>query len=135
MAERNETGKQGERLACSYLEGKGYLILDVNWHFRHYELDIVASFGGEMVVVEVKTRSYDYLVAPELAVDMRKIRRLVIAADAYCRIKNVDMPVRFDIISVIKTGSSYKIVEHIDDAFYPPVTCRNSSSFAPYQKH
>jgi len=132
MAERNETGKQGERLACSYLEGKGYLILDVNWHFRHYELDIVASFGGEMVVVEVKTRSYDYLVAPDVAVDVRKIRRTVVAADSYCHIKNVDMSVRFDIISVIKTGSSYKIEDHIEDAFYPPVICRNSTSFTSY---
>ncbi|MDR3252276.1 MAG: YraN family protein [Tannerella sp.] len=132
MAQRNETGKQGEQLACSYLEGKGYSILDVNWHFQHYELDIVASFGGELVIVEVKTRSHDYLIAPSLAVDARKIRRTVIAADAYCRIKRVDMSARFDIISVIKTGSSYKVEDHIEDAFYPPVTCRNSASFAPY---
>jgi len=57
MATHNITGKEGEAFARQYLEDKGYRILHCNWRYRHKELDIVASDGKELVVVEVKTRS------------------------------------------------------------------------------
>ncbi len=121
MAERNNTGKEGESEARVYLEKQGYLILHTNWHWHHYELDIVASKENELVIVEVKTRSEDYLLSPEEAVDEKKIRRIVAAADAYARFFNIELPVRFDIISLIKSPQGYQI-EHIEDAFYAP--CR-----------
>ena len=55
MAERNNTGKEGESEARAYLEKQGYQILHTNWHFHHYELDLVAVYEGELIVVEVKT--------------------------------------------------------------------------------
>ena len=76
---------------------------------------------GELIVVEVKTRSEDYLLSPEEAVDNKKIRRIVAAADAYVRYFNLEMPVRFDIITLVK-GKEGLQIEHIDDAFYAP--CR-----------
>ena len=82
MAKRNETGKEGESVARAFLEKRGYRITHTNWHWHHYELDIVAVKDACLVVVEVKTRSGDYLLAPEEAVDTLKIRRLVAAADA-----------------------------------------------------
>lgn len=120
MSEKNETGKTGEVIACSYLKINGYTILATNWRYRRYELDIVATNGKELVVVEVKTRSETYLVAPEDAVDRLKIRRIVLAADAYVRRYNIDLPVRFDIIGLVKQGISYTIERHIEDAFYAP---------------
>ena len=36
MAERNNTGKEGESEARAYLEKLGYQILHTNWHFHHY---------------------------------------------------------------------------------------------------
>ena len=119
MAKRNETGKDGEAVARVFLEKHDYTIVHTNWHWHHYELDIVAMKDGELVVVEVKTRSDDYLLAPEEAVDNGKIRRIVTAADAYVRFFNLELPVRFDIITVIKKGKEYEI-DHIDDAFYAP---------------
>ncbi len=121
MAEKNDLGKDGEARACDYLLREGYTILHTNWHWHHYELDIVAQNEGKIVVVEVKTRSEDYLLSPEEAVDGKKIGRIVAAADAYIRRFNLDMPVRFDIITIIKGKTGYRI-EHIDDAFYAP--CR-----------
>ena len=99
----------------------GYKITHTNWHWHHYELDIVAVKDTWLVVVEVKTRSDDYLLAPEDAVDAPKIRRIVAAADAYVRFFNLELPVRFDIITVIKKGEESEI-DHIEDAFYAP--CR-----------
>ena len=82
MEKRNDIGKNGESEARLFLERKGYRILHTNWHFHHYELDIVAQLGEELVIVEVKTRSKNYLLEPEEAVDTKKIRRIVAAADA-----------------------------------------------------
>lgn len=121
MAEGNKLGRDGEAAARDFLIRQGYTVLHSNWHWHHYELDIVALKDNEIIVVEVKTRSEDFLISPEEAVDNKKIRRIVAAADAYVRYFNLDCPVRFDIITLIKSGDGYKI-EHLDDAFYAP--CR-----------
>ena len=119
MAERNDRGKEGESIARKYLERKEYKVLHTNWHWHHYELDIVAVDGDMLVVVEVKTRSADYLLSPEEAVDHRKIKRIVAAADAYVRNFNIDLPVRFDIVAIVQNGSEYTI-DHMEDAFWAP---------------
>lgn len=102
------------------LEKKGYSILERNWRSGHKDLDLIATVNGELVVVEVKTRSSYEFGNPEEAVNDRKIRRIVGAADAYVRKKCIDMHVRFDIITVVfsEEGST---VEHLEDAFFPPV--------------
>ncbi|MDR1919841.1 MAG: YraN family protein [Tannerellaceae bacterium] len=120
MAEQNLTGKEGEEEARKYLIGQEYVIFHTNWRWKHYEIDIVAAKDGELVVVEVKTRSNNFLLAPEEAIDRGKIKRLVAAADVYVRSFRLDMPVRFDIITLIKSENGYEI-EHIEDAFYAPI--------------
>ncbi len=121
MADKNETGKRGEAVACLYLKKNKYKILDTNWRFRRYELDIVATNDKELVVVEVKTRSENYLVAPELAVDRTKIRHIVIATDAYIRMKDISLPIRFDVMCLVRKKDSYVVEQHIKDAFYAPL--------------
>ncbi|MDL2265687.1 YraN family protein [Parabacteroides sp. OttesenSCG-928-G07] len=121
MAERNDTGRAGESFAQTYLKKKGYMILHTNWHWHHFELDIVATDGEWLVIVEVKTRSADYLTSPEEAVDRKKMKRIIAAADAYIRLFNISSPARFDIISLVKMEEGYQ-VEHIEDAFLP--SCR-----------
>ena len=120
MAEKNETGKTGEHIARSYLERHGLTVLHTNWRFHRYELDLIARTQTELVVVEVKTRSKGYLLSPEEAVDRKKIRRIVAAADAYVQHFHITLPVRFDIVCLIKNGHCYE-VEHIEDAFYAPL--------------
>jgi len=121
MAEKNETGKTGEAVACSYLEISGYKILHTNWRFHRYELDIVATNGKELVVVEVKTRAVNYLLYPEKSIDRNKIKRITTATDAYIRQFGVEMPVRFDVICLIKDQYSFSIEKHIEDAFFAPI--------------
>jgi putative endonuclease len=120
MAEQNLIGKEGEEEARKYLIEQGYVIYHTNWRWQHYEIDIVAAQAGELVIVEVKTRSSNYLLAPEDAIDRGKINRLVTAADVYARYFRLDMTVRFDIIALIKRGDGYEI-EHIEDAFHAPI--------------
>jgi len=116
MAERNDTGREGEEQARAYLMKKGYNVLHTNWRWHHYELDIVAIDVDMLVVAEVKTRALDHLISPEDSVDRKKMQRIVRAADAYVRYFNLDLPVRFDIITVIKGHEGYRI-DHYDDAF------------------
>ena len=97
-----------------------YLIRHRNWRKGHFELDIVAAKDNELVVVEVKTRSNTEFAQPEDAVDVPKIRRTVRAADTYIKLFQIDIPVRFDIITVVGENGNFEI-EHIKEAFLPPL--------------
>ncbi|MDR1344838.1 MAG: YraN family protein [Tannerellaceae bacterium] len=123
MATQNLTGKEGEEEARRYLIAQGYAILHSNWRWRHYEIDIIASKGNELVVVEVKTRSGNYLLPPQESVNKGKIQRIVAAADFYVQRSGLNMPIRFDIITVVKHQNGYE-TEHIEDAFYAPLCDR-----------
>ena len=123
MAEHNLLGKDGESAAIAYLEKKGYRILHTNWRKGSYELDIVAQTANELVIVEVKTRSQGSIQNPEDAVTNQKINHIISATDFYIKCFNIDLPARFDIISMIGDRQNFEI-DHIEDAFYPPMTVR-----------
>lgn len=120
MAIHNELGKAGEETAIRFLQEKGYLIRHRNWRSGKKELDIVAEYQGELVIIEVKTRRNNHFGKPEDCINEQKIRRIVSSTDAYLRKFSLDLPVRFDIISLIGIKEPLKI-EHIINAFYPPV--------------
>ena len=121
MAAHNEFGLEGEDKAVNYLIKEGYLILDRNWKSGRKELDIVAQKDGTQEVVEVKSRKSAKYGSPEDAVTPTKIRNTVLAADAYIRFNRIDLPVRFDIISIV---SNSDVINHIEDAFRSPVWYR-----------
>lgn len=118
MAEHNELGKRGEEIARRFLEDKGFVILETNWRHEKDEIDIIARDGDELVIVEVKTRSSNYFGEPEDAVGEQKEEFLIRATDAYLFEKDLNMDVRYDIISIILDKKGQKI-RHIVDAFYP----------------
>ena len=119
MAQHNELGKTGEAAALEFLKEKGYKIRHLNWRRGHLELDIVAETSDELVFVEVKTRTGDWEL-PADSVNNAKIRNIISAADCYIKYFDIDLPARFDIISVMGKEPNFEI-EHIEDAFYPPV--------------
>jgi len=118
MAAHNDLGKRGEELAASFLEEKGYHLLERNWRFSYAEVDIIAKDDDILVFVEVKTRSSDYFGKPEEFVSAKKERLLTDAASVYMEQINHTWEIRFDIISVIIQASGSK-VSHIEDAFFP----------------
>lgn len=120
MAKHNRTGKWGEQIATDLLVKKGCSIVETNWRLGHYEIDIVAMRSNRLVFVEVKTRS-NIEDDPVLAVDKRKQRKMVIAADNYVRINNLHHEVMFDIVAINGNPDNYT-VEHIEDAFLPPLS-------------
>ena len=121
MAKHNDLGKAGEDAAVAYLQRDGYLIRHRNWRKGHFELDIVATKDNQLIVVEVKTRSNAEFKQPEDAVDVPKIKRTVRAADTYIKFFQIDNPVRFDIITVVGDKKDDFKIEHIKEAFFPPL--------------
>jgi putative endonuclease len=117
MAEHNELGKKGEEIATSHLLKQGYVILDINWRAGRNEIDIVARDKDFLVIVEVKSRSSNFS-RPEEAVTKQKQMALIRAANAYVFKKNINLEVRFDILSIIHSKNETHI-NHLKDAFYP----------------
>lgn len=121
MAEHNDLGKWGEDEAALYYEDRGYEILERDWKVGKRDIDLIALTEDKdtLVFVEVKTRQNNDLQEPEEAMDVKKMRNLAIAANAYVKLHGLDMDVRFDIISVIGTCSCVESIECFEDAFNP----------------
>ncbi len=117
MAEHNDTGRKGEKIAIGFLQTKGYVLLETNWRYKNLEIDIVASIDKTVVVAEVKTRKSSYFGEPESFVNKQKQRNLIQAANEYVQRNKIDFEVRFDIISITIEGDK-QTINHIEDAFY-----------------
>lgn len=116
MASHNDLGKKGEQQAADYLLENGYQILEKNYRYQKAEVDIIAVKGKVLAVVEVKTRSTDFFGNPEEFVSAKKIKLLVKAVDHYINENQLDVEVRFDIVSIIENKNTFSI-DHIEDAF------------------
>ena len=116
-----ELGREGERLAATYLTARGYDILARNWRCKEGEIDIVCEDDeGTVVLVEVKSR-YDNgrgaQIMPELAVDNNKQRKLARLALWYV-VENPDVhSLRFDVIAINVLGRSSARIRHLVGAF------------------
>ncbi len=117
MAQHNQLGKEGEKAACDYLIQKGYTILERNYRFHRNEVDIIATFNDELIAVEVKSRSSAFFGNPEEFIKSTQIQTIVKAVDAYIQQRDLDIEVRFDVISVTKIKGELDI-NHIENAFY-----------------
>jgi putative endonuclease len=117
MAQHNELGKKGEQLAVDYLVKNNYDIMERNYRFDKAEVDIIAKKNQILAIIEVKTRSSSDFGNPQDFVKPKQIQRLVKAVDEYVTENDLDVEIRFDIIAIVKTGTSYDI-EHLENAFY-----------------
>ena len=111
-------GQEGEDISVKYLINKGYVILKRNYRNGHAEIDIIAQIEKQLVIVEVKTRNTSKYGNPEQSVSLKKQQLLAQATEAYLLKYNLDLTVRYDIISIIK--NQYKTeVTNLEDAFWP----------------
>jgi len=117
MADHNEFGKIAEDLAVDFLIKANYKILARNFRYLKAEVDIIAELETQIVVVEVKARATDVFLEPQEAVNKKKIKLLISAANYYIEENNIDKEVRFDIISVLPNKQKTLEIHHIIDAF------------------
>ncbi|MDB5205562.1 MAG: YraN family protein [Flavisolibacter sp.] len=83
MATHIDAGKAGEKLAATWLAQNGFTILQHNWRFSHYEIDLIATKNNLLHFIEVKYRSSNWGGYPEEAVNQKKIKDLLKAIDQY----------------------------------------------------
>ena len=113
-------GDWGEACVAEYLRNRGYAVIASQFRCRMGEIDLIARKNDILCFVEVKTRSNTDYIEPQDAVNWQKIRRIVVAADAYIKHFCLDAPVRFDIITAVGEPGAFRI-EHLKEAFYPPM--------------
>src|SRR5690606_9089862 len=108
MAEHNDFGTLAEKKAAAHLSRNNYDILEKNWHYKKAEIDIIALDlnKNQIVVVEVKARMFNSLINPREAVNQKKRKLLVAAANEYMTRNELSYEVRFDIITVIKSKNA-----------------------------
>lgn len=115
---KNKAGVWGEVFAARYLRDNGCRILTSNYACRLGELDIVASKGGKILFVEVKTRNVSTDIRPMEAVDAGKQSRLQAAAKSYMKSLGVDAVTRFDVCEVyLEDDMSLSRINYIENAF------------------
>jgi len=117
MADHNDFGKVGEQLAVNFLRKEGYTILARNYRYLKAEIDIIAQQKNNLVIVEVKSRNSGFLGDLNDLISHKKRELLILAANTYVIENDIDLEVRFDIITIIKQNNTYDL-EHIEDAFY-----------------
>ena len=118
MAAHNELSKWGEDIATTYLAEHGHQIIARDWHCGKRDLDIITIYDNTLTITEVKTRSNNFFIEPEDAVDRRKIHSISIATNAFVKKHKIDLDISFDIISIVGTKDDYQL-RHIQNAFLP----------------
>jgi len=102
-----QVGDLGEDLACKFLIGKGFIVVDRNYWQKFGEIDIVARKRRIVHFIEVKTVLYRTLepegrdnYRPEDNVHIHKLKRLARTIEAYIFDKNLDSDFQIDVITV-----------------------------------
>jgi putative endonuclease len=113
---KEELGVWGEDQALSFLQQKGFQLIDRNIRFKRWEVDLILLDGEELVIVEVKARCTAQIGEPWRAVTKSKQRQIINVADRYVQENQINRNVRFDIISIVHNQFQTSI-EHIADAF------------------
>jgi putative endonuclease len=119
MLTTKQIGAFGEHKACLYLERHGYQIMETNWRFKRYEIDVIATFEDLLIFIEVKTRSDNDVSKPEAAVTRTQWGNIARAAGVYMARNDYDWEVRFDIVAVTLLPNETQAIKHFRDIYFP----------------
>lgn len=112
-------GDYGERVAVDWLRARGCKILARNFKAtKGGEVDIVASFEGQLLFTEVKTRHKDAMIRGLAAVNRKKQRLILRGANEWLRrLGTREVPWRFDVIEVEVEEGEKPEVQRIENVF------------------
>jgi putative endonuclease len=115
-----EVAMEGCKLATSYLEKRGYSILEREWRCQAGEVDAVAEDEGTPVLVLVKTArklGEDSEAMPELAIDKAKQARCRKLALLWLAGHPEAESVRVDVIALNIVGERCARLRHLIGAY------------------
>ena len=112
-----DLGKKGEDLAADWLTAKGYSILERNWRYGRYEVDIIASRKDILHIIEVKFRRSKTYGRPEESVSRRKLQCIMLGAAGWM-VKFPDHKrIQYDVLSISLRGRSQPEYFMIEDVY------------------
>ncbi len=110
-----EKGKLGEEIASKYIISKGGKVMERNYRTKTGEVDLIAKLNGELVFVEVKSRSNINYGYPSESVNNKKRRKIINVAKYYILDNSLEnLSIRFDVIEIYLKE---KKINHIVNAF------------------
>ncbi len=113
-----DTGFLGENKAATYLISMGFSILFRNWRYKHLEIDIIASKGNCLHIIEVKTRRTSAYGFPEQHIDAQKMQHLKNAAALFQYQYPVWQMLQFDVIAIqLHTETKWELF-FIEDVYF-----------------
>ncbi len=113
-------GKWGEQLIAQDLRRRGWKILELNYHCRCGEVDIIAADRRYIVFVEVKLRKNSQFGSAGSAVTWEKQRKLRTTAQFYLMSHPTQLQPRFDVAEVYAPqgmNTSEPRISYLEDAF------------------
>lgn len=103
-------GNKGEEVAAEFLQNKGYKILFNQYKSPFGEIDLVCTFGEEVIFVEVKTRRSNEFGYPEDSVTKNKIHHIERTAEHFLEEKQLfNCPWRVDVIAIEVLDNEIKV--------------------------
>ena len=106
MALANELGAAGEKAAQRYLLSRRIRILEVNWRDPLCEIDIIASDGRHLLIVEVKIRMEYTATSSLAAVNAAKAHQMMLGGMRYAQRMRIDLPIRYDVVEALYCPAS-----------------------------
>lgn len=116
-----EIGATCEKEVAKYFEQNGIEVIQMNYHCREGEIDIIARDGEYTVFAEVKGRKSSLFGEPCEAVTKTKQRKIYMAAEKYVMENECEGAFRFDVAEVfyetVAGNMVIKSINHIKAAF------------------
>lgn len=116
--QKKNLGKEGEEIACRYLQERGYVLVERNYRTRLGEIDLIMASGPYLVFVEVKTRSNTIFGDGSESITRQKQTRMKQTAFHFLR-NHAHPPLflRFDVILIMILAKKNPQISHISNAF------------------
>ena len=111
-------GHNAEKVAASYLEGRGYTIIALNWRHARAEIDIVAQkrpwlrAKGPVVFFEVKYRKTDAQGRGLDYITPKKLEQMRFGAELWATENSYEGEYTLGAIEL--TGETYEVTQLLD---------------------
>ena len=115
MATNLITGKAGESVSAKWLKEQGFEVLNVNWRYSYFEIDLVTKKDDVIHFIEVKTRRTLKYGFPEESVSKKKFAALQNAAEQWLFLNTGHKRIQFDIVAIVvgNDGVEIKLIEDV----------------------
>lgn len=110
-----EIGRKAEKAASTYLEMRGYKVVERNWRRPRCEIDIVAEKDGTVYFVEVKHRRSDDQGGGLEAITPTKLKQMYFAATSWLAETKWRGPSQ--LAAVETTDPNFTVTSFIDNVF------------------